>query len=56
MADKSKKALQFLLKGQKEAFTWELTECFKYILEFVREHIVYYGLLEAKKIKIPLIR
>lgn len=56
VADKSKKALQFLLKGQKEAFTWELTECFKYILEFVREHIVYYGLLEAKKIKIPLIR
>ena len=56
ITNKSKKALQFLLNGQKEAFSWELTECFVYILEFVREHIIHYGVLEAKKIKLPIIK
>ncbi|WP_041138255.1 winged helix-turn-helix domain-containing protein [Beduini massiliensis] len=56
VADKSKKVLQFLLDGEKEAFTREFTSCFQYILEFVREHIINYGLLEARKIKIPMMK
>ena len=39
----TKKVLQFLLKGKKEAFTREFTECFEYILEFIRDHIVHHG-------------